>query len=60
MAKRKQKELNLLVIKSDDIDEPTLKKIKKEFKKAMKNGKKRMAIFNISPGDDIEVITVRR
>jgi hypothetical protein len=58
MAKRKQ--LNLLVIKSADIDEPTLKKIRKQFRKAMKNGKKRTAILSVNPEDDVQLITVKR
>lgn len=59
MAKKKGQKLTVVTIKSDEIDESTLKKIRKEFKKAMKSGgKSKIAIFGVGAHESIEVVTV--
>lgn len=58
MAK-KSKRLTILTIKSDDLDEGMIQRIRKEFKKALKSGKK-TAIFGVGVKDSIEVTTIKR
>lgn len=56
MKKKNKKPKFVLVIKSDDLDTTALEKIKKEFKKGLKNG--RVPIFGISPHESIEIIKI--
>ena len=54
MAKAKY----MLVIKSDEVDEALIKKIRKEFKRNLKKGK--TPIFAMGKDDSIEVIRIRK